>query len=383
MKNDFLIFGANGMQGKIVSRCLMEKKYNIFLSDIYENDIDKILDKYPNVSFEFLDLRDKKGIVKLIKKARPMVVINCAEADWNLDVYKACLDTGTHVIDLGSDIPMTKEQLLMGKFFRKNNLTAITGCGSTPGITNIMLNFASRFFDKIETVEAGFVWDSNIKKFVVPFSMPSIIEEFTDPAQVIQNGKMINKMPLENIMEKKFREIGRQKCFFVRHPETYTFYLFCRNKGAKNVKFYAGFPSHSFDAIFNFIEFGLGSKEKIMVEDIEVEPVKVLSQTLRKIEFPNGYEEKENLWVEIEGRSGQERKKVLMECIVHTIPGWEDAGCNIDTGITTAIIGEMIKDGKITKHGSFTPENIVPVEEFFKEIKKWRMDVYMDGKPVN
>jgi len=383
MKYDFLIFGANGMQGKIVSRDLMEKKYNIFLSDLYENDIDKTLDKYPNVSFEFLDLRDKKGTKKLIKKTKPSVVINCAEGDWNLDVYKACLETGTHVIDLGSDIPMTKEQLLMGKFFRKNNLTAITGCGSTPGITNVMLNFATRFFDKIETVETGFAWDSNIKKFVVPFSIPSIVEEFTDPAQIIQNGKMINKIPLESLIEREFREIGKQKCFFVRHPETYTFYLFCRNKGVKNVKFYAGFPEHSFEAIANFIEFGLGSTEKIMVDDIEVEPVKVLSQTLRKVELPNGYEEKENLWVEILGKNGQEKKTVLMECIVNTLPGWEEAGCNIDTGLTTSIIAEMIKDGKIIKHGSFTPENVVPVEEFFKKIKERKMDVYMNGQMVN
>jgi saccharopine dehydrogenase-like NADP-dependent oxidoreductase len=353
------------------------------LSDIYENDIDKKLDKYPNASFEFLDLRDRKGIVKLLKKAKPMVVINCAELDWNLDVYRACLETGVHVIDLGSDIPETKEQLLLGKFFKKNNLTAITGCGSTPGITNVMLNFAANFFDKIDTIEAGFAWDSNVKKFVAPFSIPTIIEEFTAPAQIVQNGRMTKKLPLENIIEREFREIAKQKCFFCHHPETYTFYIFCKNKGVKNVKFYAGFPDHSFEAIANFIEFGLGSKEKIMVEDIEVEPVKVLSQTLRKVEFPNGYEEKENLWVEIFGKNGQDKKNVLMECIVNTLPGWEDAGCNVDTGLPAAIIGEMVRDGRIAKRGSFTPESVVPVEEFFKKIKERKMDVYMDGALVN
>ena len=87
--------------------------------------------------------------------------------------------------------------------------------------------------------------------------------------------------------------------------------------------------------------------------------------------------------MEILGKNGQEKKTVLMECIVNTLPGWEEAGCNIDTGLTTSIIAEMIKDGKIIKHGSFTPENVVPVEEFFKKIKERKMDVYMNGQMVN
>jgi len=72
---------------------------------------------------------------------------------------------------------MTKVQLELNKDFKNSSLVAITGCGSTPGINNIMIKYPSQFFSEIDTIEAGFAWDSNIKKFVVPFSIESILKK--------------------------------------------------------------------------------------------------------------------------------------------------------------------------------------------------------------
>jgi saccharopine dehydrogenase-like NADP-dependent oxidoreductase len=383
MSYDFLIFGAGGMQGKIVSRDLIEKNYNVFLSDISQPSLQEVLDKYPKTKFAAVDLREKQAIIDLVKKVAPAVVINCAEADWNVNVYDACLEANVHVIDLGSDIPMTKEQLAKSSEFKKKDLLAITGCGSTPGINNIMLDYAVNLFDTLDTVEAGFAWNSNIKQFVVPFSIPSIVEEFTEPASLMENGKWIKKDPLDNVMEKKFRKIGKQKCFFVRHPEPLTFYLNYKKKGLKNVKFYAGFPDHSFETIYNFVNLGFGTKNTVDINGKGVVPVDVLTEILKKNNPPEGYTEKENLWVEVVGQKEGKEQKVLMECIVHTLPGWDDAGCNIDTAIPASIIAQMIKNGQIKERGSFPPEAIVPKDEFFKGLKEKEMLVYMNGRLIN
>lgn len=384
MNFDFLVFGASGMQGKIVVRDLTENNFRIFISDLHQEDINEFLKKYPRLPNRALDLIAIEKTSKLISEIKPAVVINCAEGDWNLNVYKACLEAGTNVIDLGSEIPMTKEQLLMDKFFKEKNLTAITGCGSTPGINNIMLDYAINFFDSIETVEAGFVWDSNIRKFVVPFSMASIIEEFTDPAPIIQNGKWINKKPLKTIEERKFRKIEKQKCFFARHPETYTFYLYYKDKGLKNVRFYAGFPDHSFDAIRSYINGGITEREEIKIDGQGNVPLNSLTKVLLEVNpTPPGYKEKENLWVAIDGKKDEKEKKILMECIVPTLAGWEEAGCNIDTAFPASVIGQMILKGVIKEKGSFATGPIVPAKEFFQELRRKEMKVYMNGRLIN
>jgi len=382
-KYDFLIFGAGGMQGKIVLKDLLEKGYKIFISDVYQQHIDDLNNKYSGLDYQIVDLRDIKETAALIKKVKPFLVINCAEADWDLNVYKACLKCKVHVIDLGSDIPMTKKQMAMDSAFRKQKLIAITGCGSTPGVNNVMLDYAVGLLDSVHTVNAGFAWNSNLKEFVVPFSMPSIVEEFTVPATMMKSGRWLKKKPLDTIKGRRYQEIGRNKCFLVRHPEPYTFYFYYKNKGLKNIKFFAGFPTHSFSMIYNFINLGLASKEKIKMDGGEIQPLEFLTEILRKAEIPEGYKENEVLWVEIIGKKNNKKKEIYMECIVDTLPGWEDAGCNIDTGIPASIIAQMIINGQIKAWGSFAPEAVVPKEEFFKALKEKDMDVYMNGRLIN
>ncbi|MDP2647920.1 MAG: saccharopine dehydrogenase C-terminal domain-containing protein [Candidatus Yanofskybacteria bacterium] len=386
MQYDFLILGGCGMQGKIVARDLIENGHSIFLADLQREGAVKLFERFPDIPFEFIDLKDIPVTVALINKVKPAVVVNCAEGDWNLNVYKACLEAGIHVIDLGSDVPMTKEQLAMAPYFKESNLTAITGCGSTPGINNVALHYAHQMVDRLKSIEAGFVWDSNIKEFVVPFSIGSIVEEFTNPAQVVENGEMSTRIPMETIEEREFREIGKQKIFMVRHPETYTFFLYNQNDGVRDVHYYAGFPEHSFNKITEFIKSGQASSIPKILNGKEVIPIDQLTEELRKLPVQPGYTEKENLWVKVIGiKEGEphEEKEILMETIVPTLPGWEDAGCNIDTGMPASIIAQMIKDGRISKRGSFAPGPIVPTEDFFKELRKRQMIVYCNRKAVN
>ena len=383
MKFDFVVLGATGMQGRIVSKDLLENGYSVLLCGRDEKRLKKIRQRYKKTLFQYFEARDIYKATNIIKKSGAKIVVNCMEGDWNLNALKACIIANAHCLDLGSEIWMTKKQIAMNKLLKEKGLISITGCGSVPGVGNVMLNYASKKFDKIDTIEVGFAWDSNIKKFVVPFSIQSIIEEFTDKASVLKNNKWVKEIPLESIRENYHREIGKEKEFFTRHPEPYTFYHYFKNMGLKNIRFYGGFPEHSFEKINAMIELGLGSWKKINFHGIKVAPVEFLTEVLKDIKYPEGYKEKENLWVKIFGRKNGKPKKILMECIVPTLKGWEDAGCNIDTGMPASIMAQMIKEGIISERGSFAPEAVVPPELFFKELRKRKMIVIENGKVIN
>ena len=294
---------------------------------------------------------------------------------------------GANVIDLGSDIPATVDQLALSEEFKKKNLVAITGCGSTPGVNNVMLRYAGEHFDSIDTIEAGFAWNSNIKTFVVPFSMESIIEEFTEPAPIIENKAWLEKVPLETVMDQNFREVGPQKTFLVRHPETETFFLYYKNKGVENVRFLAGFPDHSFDKIMSYLNYGFtanGRASTVYIDGKGEIPLIGLTKVLQEIHPPpENYLEKENLWVRLNGEKNGVKTEVMMECIVPTLPEWKEAGCNIDTGFPASIIGEMILNGEIGQYGSFAPEGVVPCRKFFEALNKNDMAILMNGEKVN
>jgi len=380
---DFIVLGATGMQGKIVSKDLLKNGYSVLMMGRDKPRVEHLLKAFKKSSFDYFEATDIPQMTQKIKKAGAKVAVNCVEGDWNLNILKACAEANVSCIDLGSEIPMTKEQFGMNNLLKKKNIISITGCGSVPGVGNVMLRYAAEKLDRIDTIEVGFNWDSNIKKFVVPFSIQSIIEEFTDPAPIIQNKHFIKEKPLDSIIEDYHRGIGKQKEMFVRHPETYTFNYYFKKKGLKNLRFYAGFPEHSFRTIMSFIETGMGSKEPIDYQGKKIVPVNFLTQVLKKIKTPKGYKETENLWVEIWGKKDGKPKRILMECIVPTLSGWEDAGCNIDTGMPASIMAQMIKKGIIEEKGSFAPEAVVPPQPFFKELRKRKMLVYENGKVIN
>jgi saccharopine dehydrogenase-like NADP-dependent oxidoreductase len=385
MKFDFIVIGATGMQGRIVTRDLVENGYSVLMCGRDQSRIEHFLRKYGNkVAFVYLDLTNQKSAEKVIRNSGAKVAVNCAEGDWNFEALEMFANCGIHSIDLGSDIPILKKQLAMNHELKKKGLIHITGCGSVPGIGNVMLNYADKRFDTIDTVKVGFAWTSNMPKFVVPFSMESILEEFTMNAPYLHHSKTIRVKPTDSIVRVYHKGVGREDQFNVgHHPETYTFYQFCKKKGVKNIEFYAGFPDHSMKFIEMLVELGFADKKPVYFKGMKIVPDEFLTEMLKKLKFPRGYTETENLWIYIEGKHKGKKKEIMMECIVPPLKGWEDAGCNIDTGMPASIMAQMIFKGIINKPGSYSPEDIVPVEPFFAELRKRNMLVYENGKVIN
>ncbi len=384
MRWDFLVLGATGIQGRIVSRDLLENGYSVLLCGRDKLRIKHLLKRYDKTGFKYVELSNIENTGRIIKESGASVVVNCAEGDWNLNVLKSCLKTNVDSLDLGSDIGMTKKQFALNSALKRKNLIHVTGCGSIPGVCNVMLRYATEKFDKISEIDVGFDWNANIKKFVVPFSIQSIIEEFTSPAIIFKHGRFVKIRPLDSVTYCYCRSIGKQKCFNEsNHPECYTFHHYFEHMGLKDVKTYAGFPKYSFDKIMDMIELGLGSRKEINFNGIKIRPIDLLTEVLKQISFPEGYKETENLWVHINGKKGGASKYIKMECIVPTLKGWDDAGCNVDTGMPASIIAQMIKNKVISNSGSYAPEAIVPPKEFFEELSKRNMVVLENGKRIN
>lgn len=377
---DCAILGASGVQGKIVARDLLERGHRVLLTDLYREGSERNLERFAKAAFEPLDVRERERVARRLRDSGAPLVVNCAESEWNLGVHLACLEAGVHVVDLDSDIPTTRRQLELDPDFRAKGLTAITGCGSAPGINSVMLNFAQKQLETLHTVHSGFAWESNLPAFVVPFSIPSIVWEFTQPATILEDGRFATRGPLSEPRELDLRGLGRRTGHLVEHTEVATFHHYFQHKGLKNIRFYAGFPEHSREVLEGLIRLGLASEVGVRVDrGVEVLPLDVLTQVLKRIDPPEGYLERETLWVELLGEADGQARRIFMECTVDPLEGWEDAGCNIDTGLPAAAIARMILDGRIRQRGSFAPEAVVPERELFGELAERGMSFFQDG----
>lgn len=388
MKYAFAVIGANGMQGKIVSRDLLECGHSVLLCANDDFGLDGLLE-HQGSDFALINLKEMDKVRRVLKKSGAKVVVNCALDDFNIVVTEACLDLGLNYIDLGGWEATTYSQLALDSKFKEKGIIAIIGSGSTPGITNVMLRHAKPTFDTIHTVHVGFAWKSNMPYFVPPFSIDAIAWEFSKKAKIFENGKYVERHPTECPFEYDYKGIGKQKTWYTDHMEHFTFYEYLKDMDIKNIAVCSSFPDHSREVILKLIELGFtkyNDKNKINevpIKGVSVEPMVFTEAILRRIPVPKNYKEKENLWLKVWGTKNGKDKLVEMDALAGTLTGWEEHTCNIDTGMPASIMAQMIFKDIITERGVFPPEFVVPPEPFFAELAKRQIWVYKNGKKIN
>lgn len=380
-KFDFVVIGATGEQGSIASRDLLESGYKVLLCGRNPEKLKELL-KHKKASFAKIDLQDVRATTKVIRESGSSIVLNCAELRWNLQAMEACFKANVHYLDLGGLQEMTIEQYKRDADFRENNLIALLGCGSTPGIANVMAAYAVEQLDTVEHIDLGFAWDSNMETFVLPYSFESIVYELTVPAMVLENGrfKKIQACALEGITE--FFGVGPQATYCIVHSEVYTFNHYFKEKGLRSVHYKAGFPAHSHRVLETLMALGFGSQKPILSKGDSISPVDFTSRVLRHLPRPKNYTEIEDLWVKVTGTLNGKPRTIQMDCVVQPTRGWSQAGSNVDTGRTIAVMAMMIKRGEIHGLGVTAPEACVPPKLFFREIEKRGMKVYKNRRRI-
>jgi len=377
MKKVIGILGLGSM-GKIIAKDLAET-YNgkiIYLA----RDVGSVenLAKKNDAKVRYADVSKPKTLAKAFNGID--VVIHAVHHEFNLDVMEACLKSKTNYIDLGGLYHYTKKQLKLNKQFKKNNLTAIIGIGASPGITNVLAKYASKFLDKIENIEIkignkDFSTYKQISPLSASYSVQTILEEFSWKPAVFVNGKIKFVEPISGREEYKFPEpIGTQKLQYTIHSEIATLPYTLK---ARNVSFKIAFDDDFTDKIKMLKENGFISdeiikigKNKFNIKDVSLEILKRLPKTIP---------EKINQYEIIRVIVSDKHKKIIMDA---KIPGINET-IDKDTGIPPSIIAQMIADGKITNKGVFPPESIIPEEEFFKELAKRKIYVYQNNKRIN
>ena len=383
MRYDFAVVGANGIQGKIVARDLLESGYSVLLCANDDYGLDRHLE-HDNAEFSLIDLRKLDRVRRVLRNSGARVVVNCSTDDFNLSMTKLALELGMHYLDLGSEAPMMRDQLALHPEFLKKGLLAISGIGSTPGINNIMLRHVAPRFDTIDTVHLGFAWNANMPVFVAPFSIDAIAYEFMEPATILRDGKFVEVMPdEETAINYRYKAIGRQRTCYTKHIEHHTFHEYLKDKGVRDIVVYSSFPPHSYDALRALMELGFLSKEPIEVGGVAIRPLDLTMEVVRRIAIPEGYTEQENVWLKVYGTKDGKKKVEEMDCTAQTLPGWEDATCNIDTAFPTSILAQMIIRDEILERGLFSPEFVVEPEPFFKRLGEKKIFIYDNGKCIN
>ncbi len=203
------ILGA-GMVGRTMAIDLC-KKYDVTSFDVSETSLAVLSSKEPGIKTVKTDLADYSNYNKLL--AEFDFVITAVPGFMGYNTLKAVIKAKKNVADI-SFFP--EDALTLDALAKENNVTAIVDCGVAPGMSNYIIGYhnARMKIDSFECLVGGLPVQ-RIKPFEykAPFSPIDVIEEYTRPARLMENGHIVTKPALSEPELVDFDQVGTLESF--------------------------------------------------------------------------------------------------------------------------------------------------------------------------
>src|SRR5436305_628447 len=224
-----IVLGGAGGMGRITVRTLTEYEDidQITLADYNEERAHEVATALSSSKIEVkqIDVTNFERLSNLLRGAD--VVLSAVDYVFNMPVLKACIQEKVHYADLGGLFHMTRKLMDMHDEVEAAGITAILGMGGTPGITNLLARAAVDKLDCVDSikVQLGCSDDTpSTAPLVAPYSIRTILDEFTKSPQVFENGILHPQQPLTGQEELIFPlPVGRATAIFSLHSECASF----------------------------------------------------------------------------------------------------------------------------------------------------------------
>ena len=141
------------------------------------------------------------------------LVINALPGHLGFAVLKNVIELGTPTVDI-SFFP--EDPFELDELARDRGVVAVVDCGVAPGLSNMMLGSRYRqmevgsFACYVGGLPRVRTWPYQYK---APFSPIDVIEEYTRPARLVENGEVIVKEALSDLEHLEFDDIGTLEAF--------------------------------------------------------------------------------------------------------------------------------------------------------------------------
>jgi saccharopine dehydrogenase (NAD+, L-lysine-forming) len=296
-------------------------------------------------------------------------VASCLPYRLNLAAMEAALAAGCHYADLGGLFHTTRKQLELDDRFREAGLSAVLGIGSAPGLTNVLARLGADRLDRAVSIDMvdGSV-EVGVDRFSVPYSAETLIDEFTLPAMVFEDGELREVPAGSGVVDWTFPEpAGVQPAMYTLHPEVAT--LPTTIPGVRDVRWRLALPRAVHDGFRLFVDVGLASTEPVETPHGPAVPREVLVAVLGRMPAPEAPPpDVEYLDVRVAGEKGGRRVTHVALARFDPSPEGLSAGA-FGTALPIAIAARWMAEGRV-EPGVRPPETAFDAAAFVAECER-------------
>ena len=318
-----------------------------------------------------VDARDSAALIRELR--RWDCVINSTWYDLNVPTMEAAIEAGIHYCDLGGLYHQTLRQLKLDARAKDAGVTCVLGIGSTPGTMNVMAIHGASKLDKVHKVllrsSGAVVAGGEPGKFVPPYAIRTIFDEFSLDAPILRDGKIRFVPALSGLERSEFMSpVGVVEGYYTIHSELATMPETI-GKGVQEMDFIVAFPPAFRETVATLVRLGLASREEIVVEGTKVRPYDVTSTAIDALPKPKEPE----LDVDIQrcvlvGEKDGDSVTLRYEAVTWPHKKWKVGGGVVDTGVPPSIAAQWMANGSVKRKGVIPPEIAFDPLPYFKEL---------------
>ena len=223
-----IVLGGAGAMGRVTVRALLEYPNieRVTIADYHEGRARELAASLGSSKLlvRSVDVNDEERLRALLRGAD--VALSAVDYVFNQPILRACIQAKVHYADLGGLFHMSRTLLAMSAEAEAAGITAVLGMGGTPGITNMLARLAVEQLEHVESIKVQLGCADatpSSAPLVPPYSMRTILDEFTKEPQVFQDGQWYPQRPLSGQEELNFPEpVGKATALYSLHSECAT-----------------------------------------------------------------------------------------------------------------------------------------------------------------
>ncbi len=251
---------------------------------------------------------------------------------------------------------MPQDPMTLDGLAKEHGTTVVVDCGVSPGLSNMMVGYAHSQFDRADCAEIYVGGLPKVRRwpfeYKAPFAPPDIIEIYTRPARMVENGRLVVKPALSEPELIDFPGVGTLEAFNTDGLRTLLATVNIPNMKEKTLRY----PGH-IELMRIFRETGLFDQTPIRINRVNVTPLEVTSKLL----FPRwaleeGEEEFTVLRVIVKGLKDGRARRYTYDLYDEYDRDRGETSMARTTGFPCVIVAQMLAQGRIEGPGVLPPE---------------------------
>lgn len=345
------VLGA-GMVGRTIAEDLATS-FEVTSFDKSHESLAILAQRAPSVKTQQYNLTEPGGYNALLKSFD--VVVTAVPGFMGFGILKQVIEAGKNVVDISFS---PEETLQLDALAKEKNVTAIVDCGVAPGMSNLVLGRYNEEM-KVHNFECYVGGLPKIRKkpfeYKAPFSPVDVIEEYTRPARLMENGCIVTKPALTEIELMDFEGVGTLEAFNTDGLRSILYTMpHIPNMKEKTLRY----PGHC-ELIIALQRSGFFNASSIPYKGIAISPLEFVSTILfNEWKLQPGEEELTVMKILIEGE-----KENVKQTIEYTLQDRYDVKSQTtsmarSTGYTCTAAVHLIAQKLFKESGVFPPEKV-------------------------